>query len=100
LVDLVFVTAGLMLVLLSAGWLVEGILAFACSAGLSAFVVSVVFLGFDPENLAVGAAGAYEGAAGIALGMIVGSAGVLLLAVYIGFALGGYLLFGARPEAG
>lgn len=82
--DLVFVAAGLALVLFSAGWLVKGTLTFARSAGLSAFVVSVVFLGFDPENLAVGAAGAYEGAAGIALGTIVGSA---MVAVALAFGI-------------
>jgi cation:H+ antiporter len=41
--------------------------------GLSAFFVSVVFVGFDPENLFVGAIGAAEGVAGIALGSIVGA---------------------------
>jgi cation:H+ antiporter len=51
--------------------------------GHSAFVVSVVFLGFDPENLAVGAAGAAEGVAGIALGSIIGAA-----MVAVGLALG------------
>lgn len=40
---------------------------------MSAFVLSVVFLGFDPENLAVGAAGTWEGVAGFALGSIIGA---------------------------
>jgi cation:H+ antiporter len=47
-------------------------------AGLSAFLISVVFIGFDPENLAVGAVASHGGSTGIALGTIVGSAMVAL----------------------
>lgn len=42
--------------------------------GGSAFLISVVFIGFDPENLVVGAVAAAECAAGIALGSIIGAA--------------------------
>lgn len=78
LIDLLSLSIGLVLVLFSAGRLVRGVLAFARSFGFSPFLVSVVFLGFDPENLAVGAAGTYEHAAGIAIGTIVGSAMVAI----------------------
>jgi cation:H+ antiporter len=54
--------------------LVEAVVGTSRSFGLSSFVVSVVFVGCDPENLAVGAAGAVEGVPGIALGSVVGAA--------------------------
>lgn len=76
--SITLVIAGTVLVLFFAGRLVQGTIAVARGFGLSAFVVSVVFLGFDPENLAVGAVGSFEGAAGIALGTIVGSAMVAI----------------------
>ncbi|MGE0630232.1 MAG: sodium:calcium antiporter [Hyphomicrobiaceae bacterium] len=76
--DIGSIAFGLALVLFFAGRLVQGTLAFARGFGLSAFVVSVLFLGFDPENLAVGAVGTYEGAPGIAMGTIVGSAMVAI----------------------
>lgn len=76
--SIVIIVAGLALVLFFAGRLVRGTIAFARGFGLSAFVVSVIFLGFDPENLAVGAVGTFEGAGGIALGTIVGSAMVAI----------------------
>jgi cation:H+ antiporter len=66
--------AGLALVIWSAERLVEGVVSTSLALGLSAFAVSVLFVGFDPENLAVGAAGAVEGVAGIALGSVVGAA--------------------------
>jgi cation:H+ antiporter len=77
-IDVISIVAGLALVLFFAGRLVRGTLGFARGFGLSIFLVSVVFVGFDPENLAVGAVGAYEGAAGIALGTIIGSAMVAI----------------------
>lgn len=65
---------GLVLVIWSAERLVEGVVATSVGLGVSAFVVSVVFVGFDPENLAVGAAGAVRGLPGIAAGSVVGAA--------------------------
>jgi cation:H+ antiporter len=76
--SIALVIAGTVLVLFFAGLLVQGTIGVARGFGLSAFVVSVVFLGFDPENLAVGAVGSFEGATGIALGTIVGSAMVAI----------------------
>lgn len=69
---------GLVLVLVSAERLVESTLGVSHSLGLSAFLISVVFIGFDPENLGVGAVASYEASAGIALGSIVGAAMVAL----------------------
>lgn len=66
--------AGLALVVAFAERLVEAVVGTAAHVGMSAFLISVVFVGFDPENLFVGAVGSVEGSAGIALGTIVGSA--------------------------
>jgi cation:H+ antiporter len=46
--------------------------------GLSTFLLSVIFIGFDPDNLAVGTAASAEGVAGIALGSILGGAMVAI----------------------
>lgn len=75
---------GLALVLYFAELLVEATVGTAHGFGLSAFIISVVFIGFDPENLAVGAAGTYEQTAGIALGSIVGAA---MVAIALAFGL-------------
>jgi cation:H+ antiporter len=75
---------GLILVLVFAARLVRGVAGLAASLGLSAFLLSVILLGFDPENLAVGAAGAYEGASGLALGSIIGAA---MVAVALAFGI-------------
>jgi cation:H+ antiporter len=68
-----FIT-GLALVIYFAEKLVAGVVGTAAAFGSSAFWISVVFIGFDPENLAVGVTGSYERASGIALGSVVGSA--------------------------
>lgn len=75
---------GLGLVLFFAEQLVERTVGTAAGFGISAFLISVVFIGFDPENLAVGAAGSYEQTAGIALGAIIGSA---MVAIALAFGL-------------
>ena len=69
---------GLALVLVSSERLVEGTIGISHHVGLSAFLISVVFIGFDAENLGVGAVASAEGVAGIALGTIVGAAMVAL----------------------
>ncbi|QLG61249.1 sodium:calcium antiporter [Halorarum salinum] len=69
---------GLAAVIYFAEKLVDGTVGTARGFGLSAFLVSVVFVGFDPENLFVGTSGTYEGVAGIALGAIVGAAMVAI----------------------
>jgi cation:H+ antiporter len=65
---------GLALMIYFAEKLVAGVVGTAAGFGLSAFWISVVFIGFDPENLAVGVTGSYEQLSGIALGSVVGAA--------------------------
>ena len=69
---------GLGLVLFFAERLVDSTIGVSHRLGVSTFLISVVFIGFDPENLAVGAVASYEATAGIALGTIVGAAMVAL----------------------
>lgn len=69
---------GLVTVIVSAEWLVEVTTRLSYHLGVSTFLLSVVFLGFDPENLGIGAVASYEATSGIALGTIVGSAMVAL----------------------
>ena len=69
---------GLVLVLFFAERLVDSTVGVSHRLGVSTFLISVVFIGFDPENLAVGAVASYEATAGIALGTIVGAAMVAL----------------------
>jgi cation:H+ antiporter len=52
--------------------------------GLSTFPLSVVFIGFDPDNLAVGTVASAEGMTGIALGSILGGA---MVAVALAFGI-------------
>jgi len=70
--------AGLVLVIYFAEKLVQGVVGVSAGFGVSAFVISVVFIGFDPENLAVGAVGSFEDVSGIALGSIIGAAMVAI----------------------
>jgi cation:H+ antiporter len=65
---------GLGLVLYFAEKLVEAVVGTSLRFGVSTFLISVLFIGFDPENLVVGAVGSFEGVAGIALGSIIGAA--------------------------
>jgi cation:H+ antiporter len=74
---------GLGLVIFFAEQLVKGVIGTSLGFGLSAFLLSVIFIGFDPDNLAVGAAASAERVAGMALGSILGGA-----MVAIGFAFG------------
>lgn len=75
---IVLFTIGLGLILYCAERLVNGVVGTSLGFGVSPFLISVVFIGFDPENLAVGAVGSLEGQAGIALGSIIGSAMVAI----------------------
>jgi cation:H+ antiporter len=65
---------GLGLVLYFAEKLVEAVVGTSLTFAISTFLISVLFIGFDPENLVVGAVGSFEGVAGIALGSIIGAA--------------------------
>lgn len=83
-IDLLLLVAGLALILFFAERLVGAVVGAAVGFGLSAFVVGVLFVGFDPENLAVGVTAATRGESGIALGSIVGAA---MVAVALAFGL-------------
>jgi Ca2+/Na+ antiporter len=89
---------GLVLVIGSAEQLVESTVGLSHTLGLSAFLISVVFIGFDPENLAVGAVASYDQTAGIALGTIVGAAMVALALAFGVTALVAPLEFGRVPK--
>jgi len=69
---------GLAVVIVSAERLVESTVGVSRHLGVSTFLLGVVAIGFDAENLAVGLAAGYEASAGIALGTIVGSAMVAI----------------------
>lgn len=69
---------GLTLVIYFGEKLVKGAVGTSLGFGITPFLVSVIFIGFDPENLAVGAVGSFEGLAGIALGSIIGGAMVAI----------------------
>jgi cation:H+ antiporter len=81
---LVLFVTGLVLVIYFAERLVAGVVGTAVGFGISAFWISVVFIGFDPENLAVGVAGSYEGISGIALGSVIGAT---MVAIALAFGL-------------
>ena len=61
---------GLGLVIFFAEQLVKGVIGTSMGFGLSAFLLSVIFIGFDPDNLAVGVAASAEQVSGIAIGSI------------------------------
>jgi cation:H+ antiporter len=75
---------GIALVVYFAEKLVKGTVGISLGFGISTFIISVIFIGFDPENLAVGAVGSYEGASGIALGSIIGAT---MIAIALAFGL-------------
>lgn len=74
---------GLILVIYFSEQLVKGLVGTARAFHVSAFLLSVIFIGFDPENLGVGALGNFEGAEGIAAGSIIG-AGMVAVALALG----------------
>lgn len=76
--SIVLFVVGLGLVIYFAEKLVKGAVGTSLGFGISAFLVSVIFIGFDPENLALGAVASFQGAAGIALGSIIGAAMVAI----------------------
>ncbi|HCY76108.1 MAG TPA: calcium:sodium antiporter [Ignavibacteriales bacterium] len=74
----VLFVAGLGLIIYFAEKLVESTVRLSLNFGISTFIISVIFIGFDPENLMVGAAGSYESVGGIALGSIIGASMVAI----------------------
>jgi cation:H+ antiporter len=77
-ITLVVCGIGLGLVIFFAEQLVKGVVGTSVGFGVSTFLLSVLFIGFDPDNLAVGAAASAEGVSGIALGSILGGAMVAI----------------------
>lgn len=84
LIPLVLFGIGLGLIIFFAEQLVKGVVGTSMGFGLSTFVLSVIFIGFDPDNLAVGTVASAEGVAGIALGSILGGA---MVAVALAFGI-------------
>ncbi len=80
---IVLAILGIALVIYFSEQLVKGVVGTAVNFNISAFLLSVIFLGFDPENLGVGAMGSYKEVGGIAMGSIIGAAMVAMA-----FALG------------
>jgi cation:H+ antiporter len=74
LISLVLFGVGLGLIIFFAEQLVKGVVGTSIGFGLSTFLLSVIFIGFDPDNLAVGTVASAEGVTGIALGSILGGA--------------------------
>jgi len=98
LVAIALFAVGLALILYFAGRLVRGAVGTSVGFGVSPFLISVIFIGFDPENLAVGAVGSFEGVAGIALGSIVGSAMVAIALAFGITALVAPMTFATVPK--
>jgi len=97
LVDAALFGVGILVVVVSAEQLVEATIGLSGRLGVSAFLVGVVAIGFDAENLAVGVAASYEATAGIALGSVVGAA---MVAIALAFGLTAVLVpleFGRVP---
>lgn len=74
---LVFVV-GILLVVYFSEKLVEATVGTSLGFGISTFLLSVIFIGFDPENLGLGVVASYDGITGIAIGTIIGSAMVAI----------------------
>ena len=81
---LVLFGVGLGLIIFFAEQLVKGVVGTSVDFGLSTFLLSVIFIGFDPDNLAVGTVASAEGLAGIAVGSILGGA---MVAVALAFGI-------------
>jgi cation:H+ antiporter len=81
---LVLFGVGLGLIIFFAEQLVKGVVGTSVGFGLSTFLLSVIFIGFDPDNLAVGTVASAEGLAGIAVGSILGGA---MVAVALAFGI-------------
>ena len=81
LVAIVLLAAGLGLVIAGAEAFLDGLLASAARLGVSAFAITVVISGFEPENLAAGIAANAKGLPGAAAGTFLGGTTFLALGV-------------------
>ena len=86
LISLVFLVAGIALVLWGAERFTDGAVRTATRFGLSTFYVGAAVSGFEPENLVTGGAAAIGNLPQIALGTVVGAA-VFMLTAGLGVAL-------------
>jgi cation:H+ antiporter len=86
LVGIVFLVAGLALIVWGADRFTDGALGVARRFAVSAFWIGAVLSGFEPENLATGMAAAMGGLPQIALGTVIGSA-IFTLTAGFGVAL-------------
>lgn len=89
---------GLALVVYFAEKLVKGAAGTSLGCGISTFLVSVIFIGFNPENLALGTVASFEEEAGIALGSIIGAAMVAIAPAFGITALLAPMEFGQAPK--
>ena len=71
--SILLLIAGLIIMIFSAEKLVKGIINVSFGFGISAYAITAVFIGFDPENMAAGSAGAAQGLHGIAIGSVLGA---------------------------
>jgi cation:H+ antiporter len=97
LIALVMFGVGLGLIVFFAEQLVKGVVGTSLGFGLSTFLLSVIFIGFDPDNLAVGTVASAEGVFGIALGSILGGAMVAMAFAFGLSALVAPMTFGQVP---
>ena len=86
LIGLLALVIGLALVVWGAERFTEGAIQVAARLAVSTFLVGAVVSGFEPENLASGAAAAFGGLPQIALGTVIGST-IFLLTAALGLAL-------------
>ena len=56
----------------------KGAVGTSLGIGITTFMISVVFIGFDPDNLIIGTVGSLRGIPGIALGSIMGATMVII----------------------
>ncbi len=82
-ISIALFVVGLGLVIYFAEKLVKGAVGVSIGFGISTFLI-IIFIGFDPENLAIGAGGSFEGVAGIALGSIIGAT---MIAIALAFGI-------------
>lgn len=58
--------------------LVKGVVGTSLGLGVTSLIISIIFIGLEPENLIVGVIGSLAGSAGIALGSIIGAVMVII----------------------
>jgi len=66
------------MVIFFAEQLIKGVVGTSLNFGISAFLISIIFIGFDPDNLSVGIVASYNGTSGIVWGSIIGAAMVAI----------------------